>query len=293
MTRVGFIGLGAMGAPMAANLLSRGFELTVHNRTRSKEEALAKAGASTAATPEAAARGAEFIITIVSDTSDVEEVIFGSSGVAAGAEPGSVVIDMSTIDPQASEGFAKRLGEIGIGFLDAPVSGGTEGAKAGTLSIMCGGDRETFQRAEGILSALGQTITLVGGPGSGQMTKAINQVIIAGTFLAVAEGIELGKRAGLDMDRVLEAVSAGAAGSWVLSNRSRRMIDGEFPLGFKVSLHRKDLRIALATAERLGMELVAATAVAGIEDALIGEGHGDSDMSAISLLADGSVRRKS
>lgn len=291
MEVIGFVGLGAMGAPMAANLIGKGFALRVHNRTRSREDPLVAMGAARAKSPKEAAQGADLVITVVSDTPDVEEVLFGDQGVAGGVASGSVVIDMSTIDPDAAADFAGRFQQLGVGFLDAPVSGGTEGAAAGTLSIMCGGEQRTFAQAEPVLSALGATITLVGGPGSGQMTKAINQVIIAGTFLAVAEGVRLGLTANLDMAAVLKAVGAGAAGSWVLDNRASRMIDGEFPLGFKVSLHRKDLRIALAVCERLGIHLGAAEMVAQMEDALIQMGHGESDMSAIFMVAGPTARK--
>lgn len=287
MKSIGFVGLGAMGSPMAANLIGKGFALRVHNRTRSREEPLASMGAARADSPKEAARGADLVITVVSDTPDVEEVLFGDQGVAEGVAPGSVVIDMSTIDPDAAADFAGRFQKMGVGFLDAPVSGGTEGAASGTLSIMCGGDARTFAQAEPVLSALGSTITLVGEPGSGQMTKAINQVIIADTFLAVAEGIRLGITADLDMGAVVKAVRAGSAGSWVLENRASRMIDGEFPLGFKVSLHRKDLRIVLAVCERLGIRLRATEMVAQMEDALIEMGRGDEDMSAISIVTGG------
>lgn len=292
MKSIGFIGLGAMGAPMAANLMGKGLALRVHNRTRSQEEPLVAMGADRAASPKEAAQDADFVITVVSDTPDVEEVLFGDQGVADGVASGSVVIDMSTIDPDAAADFAGRFQQMGVGFLDAPVSGGTEGAAAGTLSIMCGGDQRTFAHAEPVLSELGASITLVGGPGSGQLTKAINQVIIAGTFLAVAEGVRLGLTANLDMGAVLRAVRAGSAGSWVLDNRATRMVDGQFPLGFKVSLHRKDLRIALAVCERLGIHLGAAEMVAQMEDALIQMGHGDADMSAISMVAGGATGPK-
>lgn len=281
LMKIGFVGLGAMGQPMAENLLAAGNVLRVHNRTRNKEERLAEAGAVRAATPAEAADGCDFLITIVSDTPDVEEVLFGPNGAADSLSSDSIVIDMSTVDPGAAREFSGRLGERGIGMLDAPVSGGTEGARAATLSIMVGGSREHFERSLGVLSILGERITHIGPAGSGQMTKAINQVIIAGTFLAVAEGMVLGMRAGLDMEKAVAALSGGAAGSWVLSNRAGRMIEHTYPLGFKLSLHRKDLRIALRAATDAGVELPLSELVAALEDRLIGKGLGDQDMSVI------------
>lgn len=278
---IGFIGLGAMGAPMARNLLRKGFAVTVHSRTRAREEPLAALGAAPASTPAEAASGADVVITMVGDTPDVEEVLFGEAGVAQAAPRGAVVVDMSTIDPEATRDFAGRLAERGIRMVDAPVSGGTEGAASGTLSIMVGGEDEDVAGVRPVLEALGKTITHVGPAGSGQMTKAINQVIIAGTFLAVAEGMALGTKAGLDMVRVLEALRAGAAGSWVLEARAPRMLAGEYPLGFKLSLHRKDLAIALRAAERAGVDLPGARLVSGLEDSLLRRGFGDQDMSAI------------
>lgn len=286
--KIGFIGLGNMGAPMAANLIKAGFDLAVHNRTRDREVPLAELGAARAESPSAATAGSEAVIVIVSDTPDVKHVLFGPDGVATSITKGALVIDMSTIDPLATREFATRLAGNGVGMLDAPVSGGTEGAEHGTLSIMAGGSPQDFERALPILEALGKTITHIGPSGSGQMTKAINQVIVAGTYLAVAEGMALGVRAGLKMEQVLKALAGGSAASWTLTNRAPRMIAGEYPLGFKVSLHRKDLKIALAAAEELGADLKAAKLVADIEDALISQGFGDSDIAAIAHSVVGS-----
>lgn len=279
--RLAFIGLGTMGTPMAANLVRKGFQVIVHNRTRSKEEPLAEMGASRAASPAEAAEGAEIVILIVSDTPDVDEILFGPSGVADAASPGTIVIDMSTIDPEAARKFATRLARKKIRMIDAPVSGGTEGAQAGTLSIMAGGDAEDIARVRPVLEGMGSQITHVGPVGSGQMAKAINQVIVGGTLLAVAEGMVLGMKAGVDMDRVLEAIQAGAAGSWALANRASRMIAGEFPLGFKLTLHRKDLAIALSTAAQLGVELPGAALVASLEDYLVSKSLGNNDVSVL------------
>lgn len=280
--KVAFIGMGSMGAPMALNLLKAGHEVTVHNRTRSREEPVAAEGARRAATPREAALGAEIIITCVSDTPDVREVLLGDQGVVHGAARGSIVIDMSTIDPATTRDLAETLREQkGIFMLDAPVSGGTEGAHKGTLSIMVGGEAEVLARAQPVLAAMGKTITHVGPIGAGQLTKAINQIILAGTYWSVAEGLALGMKAGLDMDKVVAAVGGGAAGSWGLTNRSGNMIRNEYPLGFRVRLHRKDLEIALKAARDLGVALPVAAMVGQVENSLIVKGFGDEDVSAI------------
>jgi len=279
--KVAFIGLGTMGVGMALNILKAGHEVTVHNRTREKEEQVAKQGAERAESPQEAAQGAEIIVTMVSDTPDVEEVVLGTSGVIHGASEGSIVIDMSTISPAATRQMAEELGKRGIKMLDAPVSGGPEGAQKGTLAIMVGGDAADFDKALPILDAMGKTVTHVGPIGAGQITKAINQIIISGTYLSVAEGLTLGMKAGLEMEKVIQAISGGAASSWVLHNRGINVVNNSYPLGFRVRLHHKDLRIALDTARELGATLPATALVAQIENGLIARGFGDDDVSAI------------
>jgi len=279
--KVAFIGLGTMGAGMAVNILKAGHELTVHNRTREKEEAVAQEGALRAASPKEAASGVEIIVVCVSDTPDVEEIILGKNGVIQGASEGAIVVDMSTISPTATRCIAEKLGENGIKMLDAPVSGGSEGAQHGTLAIMVGGDTAEFEKALPVLKAMGQTITHVGAIGAGQITKAINQIIISGTYLTVAEGLALGMKAGLDMQKIIEAISGGAASSWVLHNRAINVVNNTYPLGFRVRLHQKDLKIALDTARELGVSLPATALVAQIENGLIARGYGDDDVSAI------------
>jgi len=278
--RVGFVGLGTMGAPMARNLLQAGFDLTVHNRTREKEEPLAEAGAKRADSPAEAAQNADIVVTMVSDTPDVERVLFDEDGVAAGARDGTLVCDMSTISPEATKGFGARLSERGVAMIDAPVSGGSEGAENGTLTIMCGGDAEAVDRARPILDVMGSKVTHIGPLGSGQLTKAVNQIMIAGYFEAVAEGLVFAMKAGLDADKVLEAIGAGMARSAVLEMRARNMIEDRYPLGFKLSLHLKDLGIARETAKRNGVELPLADMVHEFEQKLAGE-YGDQDMSAL------------
>ncbi|MEO0758442.1 MAG: NAD(P)-dependent oxidoreductase [Cyanobacteria bacterium J06648_16] len=279
--RVALIGLGTMGAPMALNLLKAGHSVVVHNRTRSQENALAKAGAERAETPAAASTTVEVVITCVSDTADVQSVILREDGVIHGARPGTLVIDMSTISPTTTREIAAALDERGIHMIDAPVSGGSEGAQQGTLSIMVGGDAAHVERAMPVLQVLGKTITHVGEVGAGQLTKAINQIIVAGTYWSIAEGMVLGLKAGLDMEKVVQAVGGGAAGSWGLTNRAGNMIDNEYPLGFRVRLHRKDLLIALEAARELGLPLPMAAYVEQVESSLIGKGYGDEDVSAI------------
>lgn len=279
--KVGFIGLGTMGEPMVRNLLKAGHQVTVHNRTRAKEEAVAAAGAERAESPKAVSLGAEVIVTCVSDSPDVEAVILGEAGVIEGVKAGAVVIDMSTISPKVTRRIAAALVEKQVQMLDGPVSGGSEGAVNGTLSIMLGGEADAVATAMPVLEAMGKTITHVGPIGAGQVTKAINQVIIAGTYLGIAEGMALGMKAGLDMAQVVKAVGGGAAGSWGLTHRSGNMIANDYPLGFRVRLHHKDLKIALEAAEELGVTVPIAAYVAQIEAGLMARGFGDEDVSAI------------
>jgi len=279
--KIAFIGMGTMGVGMAMNILKAGHDVIVHNRTREKEESLAAAGAQRAASPREAAANAEISVICVSDTPDVEAIILGDKGVIHGAPQGSIVVDMSTISPAAARRMAEMLAEKGVGMLDAPVSGGSEGAQNGTLSIMVGGDSAVFEKALPILETMGKTITHVGEIGAGQVTKAINQIVITGTYLTMAEGLTIGMKAGLDMEKVLQAIGGGAASSWVLHNRGQNVIDNTYPLGFRLSLHHKDLNIALETARELGATLPATALVAQMENGLIERGFGDDDISAI------------
>ena len=279
--RVGFVGLGTMGGAMAANVARAGFHVTAWNRTPGRASDLRELGVELAASPAAVAAASDIVVTIVSDTPDVETVLFGEGGVAGGAPAGSLVIDMSTISPSATRDYASRLAAGGVGMLDAPVSGGSEGAKKGTLSIFVGGEAADLERAQPVLAAMGTTITHVGPIGSGQAVKAVNQVILAGTYLGVAEGVVLAIKAGLDVEQVVGALSGGAAQSWVLANRSGRMLANDYPLGFKVALHRKDLGIALQLARETGTALPISALCEQLEVGLIGTGHADDDMSAV------------
>jgi 3-hydroxyisobutyrate dehydrogenase len=279
--KVAFIGLGTMGIGMALNILKAGNELTVYNRTMGKEKDLINEGATWANSPKNAAKEAEIIVTCVSDTPDVEELILGEKGIIHSASKGSIVIDMSTISPAATRHISDELSKKGIKMLDAPVSGGPEGAQNGTLAIMVGGKEEDFNKALPILQVMGKTVTHVGPIGAGQTTKAINQIIISGTYISVSEGLALGIKAGLDMEKVIRAISGGAAGSWVLHNRGINIVKNKYPLGFRVSLHHKDLKIALDTARELGVTMPATALVAQIENGLIAQGYGDDDVSSI------------
>jgi 3-hydroxyisobutyrate dehydrogenase len=282
--RVAVIGLGTMGAPMAGHLLAAGHEVTVHNRTRSREEPLAEAGARRAESPAAAAAHAEAVLTCVSDTPDLEHILLGPAGVAEGLAAGGVIVDCSTVSPAATAQIAATLRERGIGLVDAPVSGGSEGAQKGTLTIFCGGTEADVAAVTPILEAIGSRITHLGPSGAGQVAKAVNQVMIAGTYASVGEGIALAEAAGLPLPALVEALSAGAAASWVLQNRSGNMVADSYPLGFKLALHRKDLGIALDEAARSGLPMDVAALVAAQEDALMAEGHGDEDVSALARL---------
>jgi 3-hydroxyisobutyrate dehydrogenase len=277
--RIGFVGLGTMGAAMAANVCRGGFEVTAWNRTPGRAAALLELGASEAATPADVARASDVVVVCVSDTPDVEAVLFGADGVASGLAAGGLVIDCSTISPAATADFAARLANAGIGFVDAPVSGGSEGARLGTLTIFVGGDEAAAERAQPVLAAMGKTITRFGPAGSGQAVKAVNQVVIGGIYLAVAEGMVLAMKAGLDPARVATALGGGVAKSWILENRSGKMIANDYPLGFRTSLHLKDLAIALDLARSVGAALPVSALAAQLEAGLVARGYGDEDMS--------------
>jgi len=247
--KVGFIGLGIMGMPMARNLIKAGFEVIVYNRTTSKAEQMVSEGAKKAGSPKEVAEESPVVITIVSDTPDVESVILGENGVIEGIKLDSVVIDMSTISPQATQKIAIRLSEKKAYMLDAPVSGGEQGAINGTLSIMVGGDAKIFDRCRPILEAMGKSIIHVGANGMGQTVKLMNQILVAGTLNAVVEALIFAQKSGVDLEKALEAVKGGAAGSWQLSNLAPRIIKRDFRPGFMVDLIQKDLRLVMGAAE--------------------------------------------
>jgi 3-hydroxyisobutyrate dehydrogenase-like beta-hydroxyacid dehydrogenase len=280
--RVGVIGLGIMGAPVARNLLRAGHAVTAHTRTRARAEPLLADGASWADTPAEVAAAVDTVVTLLPDTPDVEAVVAdGPACVLAGAGPGLLVVDMSTIAPDAARTLAGRVGKAGGAFLDAPVSGGEQGAIAGTLSIMVGGEPAAFERARPIFAAVGRQATHMGGAGQGQMTKLVNQVVGAATLAAVAEGVVLAAKAGLDPEAMVRAVGAGAAASWMLAEQAPRMQRRDFAPGFMVRLQQKDLRLALAAAERLGVPLPMTALVQQLLTAVEAQGGGDLGTQAI------------
>lgn len=279
--RIGFVGLGIMGAPMAQNLLKAGFEVAVWNRTASKCEPLVSAGAKAAELPAAVAAASEVTVSCVTNSADVEEVVLGPSGIAEGAKPGSVHIDCSTISPEVTRQIAAKLAERQVQMLDAPVSGGDVGAKAGTLAIMVGGESATFERCLPVLQAMGKTIVHVGPSGAGQVVKLCNQVAGGLNLLAMAEAIALARRAGVDPAKMLEVVSAGAAGSWMLQNLGPRALDGDFAPGFMVELMQKDLRLALEAATASLTPLPGTALVNQLYTAIEAEGRGRDGTQAI------------
>ncbi len=252
---VGFIGLGIMGSGMARNLLEKGHDLVVWNRSREKMTPLVEAGATPANSPREVAERAEVVMICVSDTPDVEAVVAGDDGVLAGLSEGSLVVDHSTISPSATLELAARVEQKGARWLDAPISGGSEGAQRGTLSIMVGGDEASYRRALPYLEAYGTTIVHVGGQGAGQMVKLVNQVLVVVNQLAVSEALLLAQAGELDLRKTLDAVKGGAAGSWMLANRGPQMIDRDWRPGFTIDLQEKDLRLVLEAADELGVPL--------------------------------------
>lgn len=251
--QVGFIGLGIMGRGMAHNLLKAGFPLTVWNRTASKMEPLVQAGAQAASNPADVAAQSDVIMICVSDTPDVEAVILGEQGVLQAARAGSLVIDCSTISPIATRHLAKALAERGVAMLDAPVSGGSEGAAQGTLSIMVGGEEKDFERALPVFQAVGKKITHVGPIGAGQTVKLVNQILVVGHALAMSEALLFAQAGGVDLAKTLEAVSAGAAGSWMLSNRGPQILRRDWRPGFTIDLQQKDVSLILDAAAEMGV----------------------------------------
>ena len=280
-SQLAFIGLGALGLPMAVNLQAAGYPLRVHTRSRLAESDPRLAGSSAAASPAEAVRGCQGLLLCVSDDAAVESVLWGHEGAGTALNPGSLVIDCSTISPSTSRAMAHRLAERDIAYIDAPVTGGTEGAKAGKLTVLCGGEIASLQRARPVLEAIGGSIHHFGAVGTGQQVKAINQVLVAGSYAAVAEALALGQHLQLPMEQVVNALRLGAAGSWALEHRSEAMLNDTYPLGFKLSLHHKDLGIALNSAMQAGLKLPITQAVHEQEQKLMDAGLGDADVSAL------------
>ena len=273
--RIGFIGLGIMGRPMARNLLKAGYPLVVWNRSRPGIDALVEAGAAEADSPRAVAERSDVVITIVGDSPDVEQVALGERGIVEGAHEGLVHIDMSTISPAVVRDIAARYAEAGIELLDAPVSGGEQGATEGTLAIMVGGEREVFERCRPVLEALGRTLVYCGPSGSGQVVKLCNQVVVGLNNLAMGEALVLAAKAGVDPATMVEAVSAGAGASWVLQRLAPRILAGDFRPGFKITHQQKDLRLALELARQNAVPLPGTALVHQLFAALEAEGLGE------------------
>lgn len=278
--KVGFVGLGLMGRPMSQNLRKAGHELFLFNRSGVPESHKVD-GMTACDTSAEVARQADVVITMVSDTPDVEAVIFGPNGVAEGLSAGKLVIDMSSISPVSTKEFARRIGELGCGYVDAPVSGGDIGAQAGTLTIMCGGSEEDFARAKPLFETMGKTITLVGPVGAGQTCKVANQIIVALNIQAVAEALTFASKAGADPVRVREALLGGFANSRVLEVHAERMIKRTFKPGFKLALHRKDLEIALSSARTLGVALPNTSTCQQLFNSCMAAGQGEEDDSIV------------
>lgn len=296
MARVGFIGLGLMGSHMARNLWRAGHELTVHSRSPAPVDALVAEGAARASSPAEVASRSEVIVTMLPDTPDVELVLFGPDGVFQTVAEGSIVIDMSTIDPIATRRFAERMAERGVGMLDAPVSGGDIGARDATLSIMIGGTEADVARAQPLFEAMGKNIVHVGDSGAGQIAKACNQLVLAGTLEAVGEALVLAAKAGVDPGKVREALLGGFATSRVLEVHGQRMLDGNFAPGFRAELMHKDARIVVAAARELGVSIPAFERIEAELARLVRDRGGDVDYSALVTLREDDagvdVRRK-
>ncbi len=278
--KIGFIGLGIMGAPMAVRLAQGGHALFVHTRSQVRDEVSA-AGATVCASAAEVARQADVIFTMVPDTPDVERVLFGEDGVAAGLSAGKTVVDMSSISPMATKDFARRIVAMGGEWLDAPVSGGEVGARAGTLSIMVGGEEATFERIKPLFQLMGKNITRVGGAGAGQTTKVANQIIVALNIAAVGEALVFASKAGADPAKVREALMGGFASSRILEVHGERMIKRSFNPGFRIALHQKDLNLALQSAKAMGLALPNTAGTAQLMQAAAAQGWDQLDHSAL------------
>lgn len=281
MLRLGFIGLGVMGQPMALNLRKAGHALSVYARNPAQSAPLLAAGAAVLATPAAVAQAAEVLFVNVSDDAALDTVLFAADGAASGLAAGSIVVDMGTTSPAFTGQLAKRLAESGVSLIDAPVSGGEAGAIAGTLSIMAGGPVAAFQRVLPLFQVIGGNIVHVGDNGAGQIAKACNQIVVTATLLGVAEALTFATHQGVDASKVRQALLGGSAYSKILEIHGQRMLDENYTPGFKARLHRKDLGIVLAAAQSAGMALPGTALAAQLMNALVGNGQGELDSSAL------------
>jgi 2-hydroxy-3-oxopropionate reductase len=281
MAKVGYIGLGIMGASIARNLMKAGHELVVHNRSRQIVEALVGEGAKAASSPKDVTEQVDFVFTNLPDSPDVEKVVLGENGILAGAREGLIYVDNSTIKPETARHLAEALAKVGVKALDAPVSGGDIGAKAGTLTIMVGGDEEAFQKTLPLFEAMGKTITYIGESGAGQIAKCANQVIVAGTMVAMAEALVLSQKAGVDPAKVVQAISRGAAQCWALDVKPPKLLKRDLSPGFKAHMQAKDLKIIIDTARTYGMALPQSAIAHQLYEAMCAMGNGELDNSAV------------
>ena len=290
--KLGFIGLGSIGLPIAANLTKAGFKLKVHTRSREAENDIRLKGTKSCSSPKEAAHDSSVLIICVSDGNAVDEVIFGEEGASTSLSKGSIIIDLSTISPSKSRLISSKLANKEIKYIDAPVTGGTEGAINGDLTIFIGTNRQIFSKVEHILDVIGSKLFIFDDVGKGQEVKAINQILVAGSYASVAEAISLGESLDLPMKKVIEALSGGAASSWALSNRSTSMLENNYPLGFKLQLHHKDLSIALRIAEQSRLRLPLCQTILELEEELIKDGYKNEDLAVLKRSIIKSVKIK-
>ena len=297
MARVGYIGLGLMGSGIARNLMKAGHTLVVHNRSRAIVEEFAGEGAIPAANPREVAEQVDFVFTNLPDSPDVEQVALGADGIIEGARAGMIFIDNSTIKPETARMIAQRLAEKGVQSLDAPVSGGDIGARAGTLSVMVGGPREAFDQTLPLFEAMGKTITWVGESGAGQIAKVANQIVVAGTMVAMSEALVMAQKTGVDPARVVQAISRGAAQCWALDNKPKKIFARDLGPGFKAYMQAKDLKIVVDTGRTYGVPVPLTAVAHQMYEAMIAMGNGELDNSAVvtvlEALADVTVRDSS
>lgn len=282
MAKVAFLGLGVMGYPMAGHLKAAGHDVTVYNRTAAKAEAwVAEHGGAMGATPAEAANGCDFVFACVGADDDLRAVTIGEHGAFAVMEKGAIFIDNTTASAHVARELYAAANENGLGFIDAPVSGGQAGAENGILTVMCGGDSDVFSKAEPVIRSYGKTVTLIGGAGAGQQAKMVNQICIAGLVQGLSEALNFGKTAGLDMDAVLDTISGGAAQSWQMVNRGKTMVAGEFDFGFALDWMIKDLGICMDEAASNGAPLPITEQVLAFYKELSAQGYGRNDTSAL------------
>jgi 3-hydroxyisobutyrate dehydrogenase len=282
VAKVAFLGLGVMGFPMAGHLAARGHAVTVYNRSPARAEAwVARHAGTQALTPRQAAAGAEFVMSCVGNDDDLRAICLGPDGAFAGMAPGAVLVDHTTVSAQVTRELAATAAELGLGFVDAPVSGGQAGAENGQLSVMCGGSLTDYDRAEPVIAAYARICRRLGDSGAGQIAKMMNQIAIAGLVQGLAEALHFGQKAGLDGAAVVEVISQGAAGSWQMANRHKTMLEGRFDFGFAVDWMRKDLGICLATADEIGASLPVTALVDQFYKDIQRKGGGRNDTSSL------------